>query len=151
MVFARDGGLWSTAQNSNTILRLDTATGMVDYRRPTTSGSRPYGIDIAPDGTIWAVLFGTNKLARIDPVAKTLQEITLTRTGTRPRRIGITSDGAIWYGDYNGGRVGRYDPKTGQNQDWLMPGGSGSQPYAMTPAMIAAVMRILYGAIRRAN
>jgi virginiamycin B lyase len=131
MVFARDGGLWATAQNSDVIFRLDTATGTVDYL-PTSAGSRPYGIDLAPDGTVWAVLFGTNKLARIDPVAKTLQEIALTRAAARPRRIGITSDGAIWYGDYNGGRVGRYDPETRENQDWLMPGGSGSQPYAMT-------------------
>ena len=56
----------------------------------------------------------------------------LPNPNSRPRRIAITSDDVLWYTDYSRGFLGRYDPKTGAAREWPSPGGSNSQPYAIT-------------------
>jgi virginiamycin B lyase len=55
----------------------------------------------------------------------------LPRADSRPRRIGLTSDGRVWYGDYAQGFLGAFDPKTGTIEEWPLPGGKTSLPYAM--------------------
>jgi len=79
----------------------------------------------------WAVLFGTNKLATVDPRTFVLTEYPLPRPAARPRRLDFTSDGALWYCDYAGGMLGRFDPATREVQEWPMPGGAASRPYAL--------------------
>ena len=69
------------------------------------------------------VFIGRN-LSRHDPVLGGHED-------ARPRRLEITSDGIVWYVDYVDGMLGRLDPKTGEIDEWNVPGGSGSRPYAM--------------------
>jgi hypothetical protein len=51
---------------------------------------------------------------------------------SRSRRIETLGDGSVWYVDEPRGYLGRIDPATGNVREWLMPGGEGSMPYALT-------------------
>jgi len=43
----------------------------------------------------------------------------------------VTSDDQVWYGDYSRGYLGHLDPKTGAVEEFPMPSGATSLPYAM--------------------
>ncbi len=77
-------------------------------------------------------LFGTNKIGTIDPATGDFKAYTLPNDRTRPRRIALTSDDAVWYGDYTRGFLGKLDPRTGATEEYALPSGAGSLPYAMT-------------------
>ncbi len=132
LVFDGRGNIWFTAQGGNAIGRLRMASGEVQLVRVPTPRARPYGIWMAPDRRPWVVLFGTNKLATVDPGTLELTEIVLPRPEARPRRLAVTADGAVWYGDYAGGFLGRYDPAERRFEEWPLPGGARSRPYAVT-------------------
>ncbi|MDZ7689780.1 MAG: hypothetical protein U5K69_01250 [Balneolaceae bacterium] len=61
-----------------------------------------------------------------------LTEIELPNEDSRPRRLAQTSDGVIWYGDYSRGYIGRYNPEDESFQEWPLPSGENSRPYAVT-------------------
>ena len=131
LVFGPRGTIWFTVQGGNVIGRLDMASREMRILPVETERARPYGIIIAPDGRPWIALFGTNKLATVPEGSDELVEIELPRSGARPRRIDATSDGEIWYVDYAEGFLGRYSPSSGAFQEWALPSGSSSRPYAM--------------------
>lgn len=131
LIFDGKGGIYFTLQGANRIGHLDMESGKVRIAEVETTGSRPYGIWLAPSGESWVALFGTNKLARVDPETLALTEIDLPRETTRPRRLVVTSDGLVWYVDYADGMMGRYDPETGEVEEWPMPSGENARPYAM--------------------
>ena len=130
MDFTADGNIWFTVQHGNQIGYLDTKTRNITLHEVVTPDARPYGLIVAK-GRPWVALFGTNKLATVDASGKVV-EIVLPRDEARPRRIAVTPDGLVWYGDYAGGYLGRYNPKTAVIDEWRMPGGEDSRPYAMT-------------------
>ena len=130
LVFDQKGDIWFTAQGGNAIGRLTVSSGKVDLVKVPTERARPYGIKIDSKGRPWVVLFGTNKLATVDPATMQLRTIDLPRAETRPRRLEITSDDKIYYGDYAAGYLGRYDPVAGKVDEWPLPGGAESRPYA---------------------
>lgn len=131
LAFDAAGDIWFTVQGGNFMGRLDTDTRDVRLVASQTPRSRPYGIVVDASGRPWINLFGTHKLATIDPQTFELREIALEREDARTRRIGLTSDGAVWYVDYAKGYLGRFDPENGNVQEWAMPGGADSRPYAM--------------------
>ncbi|MGH7444988.1 MAG: virginiamycin B lyase family protein [Longimicrobiales bacterium] len=131
LVFDDNGDIWFTVQGGNYIGKLDVETEQVRLIESQTADSRPYGIVIDDSGRPWVNLFGTNKLATIDPQTFELREITLQHADARTRRIGLTSDGAVWYVDYARGFLGRLDPRTDAVEEWPMPSGTSSRPYAM--------------------
>jgi virginiamycin B lyase len=131
MTFDKHGDAWFTAQNSGYVGKLTQADGKIRLW-PMEKGSRPYGIWLDSHDQPWFDLFGTNKLGTIDPKTMEFKSIPLPNDRTRPRRIAITSDDIIWYGDYTRGFLGRLDPKTGAVEEYLLPSGAGSLPYAMT-------------------
>ena len=130
LIFDQKGDIWFTAQGGNAIGKLTVSTGAVQLVKVPTANARPYGIKIDSKGRPWVVLFNTNKLATVDPTTMQLREIALPRAETRPRRLEISADDKIWYGDYAAGMLGRYDPANGKVDEWPLPGGSGSRPYA---------------------
>jgi virginiamycin B lyase len=130
MTFDAAGNAWFTAQQSDAVGHIDTRTGTIRLWH-TESGSRPYGIMVAPDGKVWFDLFGTNKLGMIDPKVMGVKTFALPNQRSRPRRIAITHDGMIWYGDYTRGYLGQLDPKTGDTKEYALPGGAMSLPYGM--------------------
>jgi len=129
MDFTSDGNIWFTVQQGNQIGFLDTITRKIKLHDVPTSDARPYGL-VVHNNRPWVVLFGTNKLATVDERGK-VREIALPRKDARPRRLAVTSDGNVWYGDYAEGYLGRYDPKTGKINEWKIPSGEDSRPYAL--------------------
>ena len=132
MIFdPKSGVAWFTAQQAGAVGRFDPKTG--DFKLwKTGARTRPYGIVVDAKGQPWFDLFGTNKVATIDLATMQLKEYRLPSDSARPRRIAITSDGSLWWGDYMRGYLGRLDPRTGATQEWAMPAGRASLPYAMT-------------------
>ena len=132
LVFDDKGeNIWFTLQGANQIGRLNVKSGKVDLIRVAAARSRPYGIVLDAKGRPWVNLFGSDKLALVDPAKFELEEIALPRANARSRRIGITRDDAVWYVDYSGGYLGRYDANTKKFEEWLLPSGASSRPYAM--------------------
>jgi virginiamycin B lyase len=130
LVFDRNGDIWFTAQGGNAIGKLTVSTGVVQLVKVPTPNARPYGIKLDSKGRPWVVLFATNKLATVDPATMQLREIALPRAEARSRRLEITSDDRVWYADYAAGFLGRYDPASGKFDEWPLPGGANSRPYA---------------------
>lgn len=130
MDFTDDGNIWFTVQHGNQIGYLDTKTRKITLHDVTTTRARPYGLVVA-NNRPWVAMFGTNKLATIDAEGK-VNEILLPREDARPRRIAVTPDGMVWYVDYAGGYLGSYNPRTSAIDEWRMPAGADSRPYAMT-------------------
>lgn len=131
LVFDQNGDIWFTVQGGNFVGKLTVETGEVQLIDVPTQRARPYGIKIDSNNRPWIALFGTHKLATVDPETMELTEIPLEREDARPRRLDITSDGTIWYVDYAEGYLGAYTPEDGNFEEWMLPEGSGSRPYAM--------------------
>jgi virginiamycin B lyase len=130
LVWGRDGEIWFTAQGAGYLGRFDTRTGETRVVK-APDGSRPYGIVVDAAGRPWANLLGTNQLATLDPATFELRTIDLPRADARTRRIEVTSDGDVWYVDWARGFLGRYAPAGGVVEEWALPGGPQSRPYAM--------------------
>jgi virginiamycin B lyase len=131
LVFDADGShIWFTVQWGNFIGRLNVSSRKVDLIPVATSRARPYGITVAPNGVPWVALLGTDKLASVDARSLKLSEHPIA-PGARPRRIDATPDGRIYYTDYRRGYLGRLDPVSGKLDEWALPAGRGSDPYAM--------------------
>jgi virginiamycin B lyase len=130
MDFIDDGNIWFTVQHGNQIGYLDTSSRKIKLHDVPTPGARPYGL-IVHKNRPWVALFGTNKLATVDAAGKVM-EILLPREEARPRRLAVTKDGMVWYVDYAAGHLGRYNPNTAAIDEWKMPSGEDSRPYAMT-------------------
>lgn len=132
LVFDSTGDIWFTLQGSNKVGHLDTgATRAVRLVDVDTERARPYGIVVDGEDRPWLNLFGSNRLATVDPASLELHEIELPREGARTRRIATTGDGAVWYVDYAEGYLGRYSPDSGAVDEWRLPSGAQSRPYAM--------------------
>jgi virginiamycin B lyase len=123
--------IWFTVQGGGHIGRLNMKSGEVRLLKPSGERTRPYGIRIDSRGQPWVNLFGTNRIVAVDPATMELRDIPTPRESARTRRIEVTSDDAVWYVDYADGMLGRLQPETGAFEEWLTPGGAGSQPYAM--------------------
>ena len=127
----KSGIAWFTAQNAGAVGRFDPATAQFRIWK-TGANTRPYGIVLDSRGRPWFDLFGTNKVATIDPRTFELTQTTLPSDRTRPRRLAITTDDQLYYGDYTRGFLGHLDPRTGRTEEWALPAGLASLPYAMT-------------------
>lgn len=129
----KNGDFWFANQGANSIAFFDMNSKEEIIIPVPTQRSRPYGIVMDVDMvTPWVVLFGSHKLATVDPDSKELTEIDLPNEASRPRRLEQTSDGMIWYGDYSRGYIGSYNPGTAEFDEWKLPSGEKSRPYAVT-------------------
>jgi len=130
MEFDSNGDIYFSAQGANQIGHMDAKTNAITLWDVATKNARPYGL-VVFQGKPWATLFGSNKLITLTD-DQVLQEIELPRkNNNRPRRIGVDAQGHFWYVDYAGGYLGRWKPATGEINEWPMPAGLRSMPYAM--------------------
>jgi len=130
--FDSDGNMWFTAQGGNGVGHFNVSTGETNIIPVPTPNARPYGIRMdAAKEKPWIALFGTNKIATVDPETMEIREIELPREEIRARRLDVTADGNVWYGDFNSGYIGRYNPEDESIQEWEMPDGAMSRPYAV--------------------
>lgn len=136
LIFDSRGDIWFTVQGGNFIGKFDPDTGetrLVEAPRVRSergTSSRPYGIVMDADDRPWIALFNTNMIATVDPETFELETFELPENAL-PRRLDVTSDGMVWYGDYRRGYLGRLDPTTGEVQEWALPSGPDSRPYAV--------------------
>ena len=130
LTFDERGNIWFTLQGANMVGYLDTDTREVRLADVATERSRPYGIVLDDDGRPWLNLLGTNRIATVDPDSMAITEIETPRADARTRRIAWSGE-RVWYVDWAGGRLGAYDPARKSFEEWLLPGGAESQPYAM--------------------
>ncbi|CUA86256.1 virginiamycin B lyase family protein [Pseudidiomarina woesei] len=130
MEFDFNGDIFFSAQGANQIGHMDAKTQEITLWNVPTKNARPYGL-VVFQGKPWATLFGSNKLVTLTD-NKEIQEIELPRkNANRPRRIGVDAQGHFWYVDYAGGYLGRWNPATDEVNEWPMPAGVRSMPYAM--------------------
>lgn len=132
MVFDGKGHIWFTSQGANRIGRLNVATEKVDLVTPYEQPSNPYGIVLDPKGRPWVALLRTNMVAMIDPGTLTVTRFDQSNEQSRSRRIEVTPDGMVWTGDEARGYLVRINPATKETKEWLVPGGTGARPYALT-------------------
>lgn len=132
LTFDKVGDIWFTAQNAGYVGKLEVKTGKIHLVKMPERGWRPYGIVMDANNHPVFDLFGTNRIGTVDPATMTLKTYALPHDRARPRRIGLTSDGIVWYGDYTRGFLGRLDPGSGAVEEFALPGGPLSLPYAMT-------------------
>ena len=132
LVVGKDGNLWFTAQRSGVVGRLDKGTGQVRVVKVGSGGrTLPYGIEIDSKGRAWVNEFGTNRIAVIEPATLAVREYELPDAAARSRRIVVMPDDMVWYVDYARGFLGRLDPASGKVEEFALPGGAQSRPYAM--------------------
>ncbi len=132
MLWDKNGIAWFSAQQSQRIGRFDPKTGEIKLWRPPGEGrSNPYGVVLDKNGQPWFNLWATNKIATIDPKTLEYKEFAHPDPRMRARRIAISSDGTLWFGDYRG-FLNSFDPATGKFEEFPMPSGANSQPYAHT-------------------
>jgi virginiamycin B lyase len=132
LIVDRDGFVWYAGNRNARIGKLDPKTGEVRLVTPHDSPSRPYGIVMDARGNPWVALLNTNQVVRIDPETFALTHYRQATPESRSRRLEITADGAVWYGDEPRGYLGRIDPASGAVEEYALPGGAGSRPYALT-------------------
>jgi virginiamycin B lyase len=132
MVFDGQGHIWFTSQQSNRVGRLNMGTGEVEIITPYASPSRPYGIVLDDEGHPWVMLLGAPHVARIDPATLEVTLYDQADRESRGRRLEWTPDNKVWYVDEARGYLGRIDVDTREVTEWLMPGGEGARPYAIT-------------------
>ena len=112
MVLSRDGGLlYVAADNSDSVYVLDTRTGTIVERIPTTAprgllkqaedyrGAAPNGLALSPDGQrLYVTNGGTNSLAVISLEPGAAHEVLgLIPTGWYPNAVSVGSDGQTLY------------------------------------------------------
>jgi virginiamycin B lyase len=128
--FDNAGILWFTGENGY-VGRVDPANGDVDIW-PTPRGAGPYGIDATPAGDVYFVsLRPDSYLGRVNKQTGAVDVIDPPRPGVQLRRVWSDSRGRLWASEWVGGHLARYDPTTGTWSEWPMPGGAGSQGYAI--------------------
>lgn len=132
MVFDGQGHIWFTSQHSNRVGRLDMESGDHELVEVYDSRARPYGIVLDEDGYPWVALFNTNKVIRVHPETLELTYFEKATEESRARRLETTSGGHVWYVDEPRGYLGRITVATGEIQEFKMPGGDDSRPYAIT-------------------
>jgi virginiamycin B lyase len=132
MVFDGQGHIWFTSQHSNRVGRLDMESGDYQLVEVYDTRARPYGIVLDEAGYPWVALFNTNKVIRVHPETLELTYFNKATEESRGRRLETTSGGYVWYVDEPRGYLGRITVASGDIEEFKMPGGDDSRPYAIT-------------------
>ncbi|MEZ5444468.1 MAG: PQQ-binding-like beta-propeller repeat protein [Gammaproteobacteria bacterium] len=124
-----NGVLWFTEQAANRIGSLDRGSGAItEYQ---TSGT-PYGLSIDQAGNVWFCRIQGDMLGKLDPGTGAITDVPMGK-GSAPRRIATAPDGTLWVALWGNGKLAHVDPATAAViNEYPLPGGSGSGPYAVT-------------------
>ncbi len=101
------GSVWVANVTSDTVSRIDAATG--DVVSTISLGSSPVGIAVG-DGAVWVTSQDTGELLRVDPGDDRLSRA--IAIGQSPDGLAVGA-GSVWVAD-TGGTVSRFDPQTGK-------------------------------------
>jgi virginiamycin B lyase len=109
-----DGALWYTGQLSNTLGRLDPATGEIREYRLKTPDSGPHGLVADREGNIWFTANFRGYIGKLDPRTGNITEYPLADKGADdPHTPIFDQKGILWFTVQQGNAVGRLDPRNG--------------------------------------
>ena len=100
------GAVWVIGRRSNTVTRVDVATGA---KRIINVGKDPAGVAVGA-GAVWVTNSGDDTVTRIDQGSLVTRVIGV---GDGPNRIAV-GGGAVWVANRNDSTLTRIDPETGR-------------------------------------
>jgi YVTN family beta-propeller protein len=98
------GAVWVLGRRSNTVTRVDIATGR---QQLINVGRDPAGVAVG-EGAVWVTNSGDDTVTRIDSGSLVTSQIGV---GDAPDRIAV-GGGAVWVANRNDSTLTRIDPKT---------------------------------------
>jgi virginiamycin B lyase len=124
--FDPHGNAWATG---DPLSRFDRETGKFTNYWET---GRTYSLTNDSDGNIWfTIIKSPGQIAKMDwQTLKITRYAVPTKDGS-PHRIQIGSKGIIWFTEYDSGKLGRLDPQTGTFEEYDLPTGPLTHPYAV--------------------
>jgi YVTN family beta-propeller protein len=100
------GAVWVLGRRSNTVTRVDVATGA---QRVINVGKDPAGVAVGA-GAVWVTNSGDDTVTRIDQGSLVTRVIGV---GDGPNRVAV-GGGAVWVANRNDSTLTRIDPETGR-------------------------------------
>jgi virginiamycin B lyase len=111
---APDGSLWYTGMHSNTIGRLDPATGKIKEYPLKTPDSGPHGLIADKEGDIWFTANYKSYIGKLNPRSGEVQEYPMPDPAAKgPHTPVFDQKGLLWFTVEEGSFVGRLDPISG--------------------------------------
>lgn len=128
---ARDGTLWYTGMQSDTLGRLDPVSGKIRDYPLKTQDSGPHGLVEDREGNIWFTANYKGYIGRLDPKSGKVTEFAMPdRAAKDPHTPVFDANGILWFTVQRGNFVGRLDSTTGKITLKRVPT-SGSKPYGI--------------------
>jgi YVTN family beta-propeller protein len=115
------GAVWVLGRRSNTVTRVDVATG---EKRPVIVGADPAGVAVG-ENAVWVTNSGEDTVTRIDLGSLVTRKIGV---GDGPYRVAV-GGGTVWVANRNDSTLTRIDPET--NRRVAEPVEVGSNPFAL--------------------
>jgi virginiamycin B lyase len=126
-----DGKVWAKDTASNTVYRIDPATGKAakfdefppeltakDYKGPT---HHIYGITADPKGNLYEADIQGGCLFYLDAETGKVAMYEIPTRDAGPRRMHLDAQGRLWIGEYYGKTVGMFDTSAKKFQEWKIP------------------------------
>jgi virginiamycin B lyase len=99
---------------SNTLGRLDPATGKIQEYHLKTADSGPHGLTADKEGNIWFTANYQGYIGRLNPQTGEVSEYPMLDPKARdPHSLVFDRKGILWFTVQTGNFVGRLDPRTG--------------------------------------
>ncbi len=109
-----DGALWYTGMMSNTLGRVDPATGKIKEYPLPIAGSGPHGLVADGEGNIWFTASYKGYIGKLNAQTGVVTAYPMPDPSARdPHSLAIDPKGIIWFTVQFGSFVGRLDPRTG--------------------------------------
>jgi virginiamycin B lyase len=129
-VEAPDGMVWWVGQRSNTIGKLDPASGqMREWLLPART--LPHSVNVDAQGSIWYLGNGNGTIGRFDPATGAATEYRMPDPNARDPHTGeFDRNGIFWFTLQQSNMIGRFDPRTGETR-LVTTGTPRARPYGI--------------------
>lgn len=105
--------VYFTAEDSQQVGRLDTATGRIDWRFPTGQGRTHMVVASRDGGTLFTANMGSNSVSIIERAGDSNARQTLVTVGSGPEGLDLSPDGRqLWVANSQGGNISVIDVAT---------------------------------------
>jgi virginiamycin B lyase len=115
-VEAPDGSIWYVGQRSNTIGRINPATGQVrEWLLPARA--LPHSVNVDAQGGVWYMGNGNGTIGRFNPETGEATEYRMPDPNARdPHTAEFDRNGIMWFTLQQSNMIGRFDPRTGETR-----------------------------------
>lgn len=101
---------WVTVPASNSLVRVNSATGATQSYSLPVAGSQPAGIAAAPNGTLWIAATGANRVFKFTPSSPAFTQYAYPSAAAGITEIAVQNDDAIIFTAVNLDRAVRLRP-----------------------------------------